>query len=349
MALLLDVEDLSVGYESRQRGVRRTPPRPIVSGIDLRLEVGASLALAGESGSGKSTTAKGILGLLPLLAGRVEIDGHDVTTMPERRRRKIRSVCQMVFQDPYSSLDPSMSVGEIVSEPLRLLPLSRAQRLTRIVESLESVGLTESDMNRYAYEFSGGQRQRIAIARALAPEPKLIVCDEATSALDVSTQNQVLDLLDRIRAERGLSYLFVSHNLPVVNRLAENLAIMYCGQIVEQRSTAGVFAAPAHPYTYALLSSVPRVSAEARTQFTIPGEVPHPSSPPSGCRFRTRCPFAMDICTEKDPEPTPTPDGGTVRCHLHTEGPGLAGASIAPLVEEHLRTKSPALTSVAAE
>jgi oligopeptide/dipeptide ABC transporter ATP-binding protein len=240
--------------------------------------------------------------------------------------RPLRRQMQMVFQDPYSSLDPSAVVADIVGEPLRVHEgLKGKARDERVRELLRLVGLSPRYTERYPYEFSGGQRQRLAIARAIALNPSLIVLDEAVSALDVSTQNQILELLERLRDELGVAYLFISHNLSVIRWLADRTAVMYLGRIVEEGPTERVYSEPAHPYTESLLSAVPvpdPLVQRHRRRIILSGDIPDPLHPPSGCRFRTRCPHAMEICAEVDPVHTELPGGGWVACHLHTTHPG---------------------------
>jgi oligopeptide/dipeptide ABC transporter ATP-binding protein len=242
---------------------------------------------------------------------------------------------QMVFQDPYSSLDPRQNILEIVGEPLKIhTSLTRAERQERVVELLGQVGMGRHVLGRQPHEFSGGQRQRLAIARALALEPSLLVCDEPVSALDVSTQSQVINLLSELQDRLGLAYLFIAHDLSVVRHLSDRIAVMYLGKIVEEGDANEVYVRPTHPYTAALLSAIPvpdPLRQRSRQRIVLRGEVDTAQGATSGCRFRQRCPFAMEICTTVDPEPFVTPSGTTVRCHLHTVGPALAGATVADL------------------
>jgi len=303
----------------------------IVENVSFGVERGEVVALVGESGSGKSTVARAALRLLPIDEGSIYLNGVDISTLSQRALRPHRRNAQLVFQDPYSSLDPSMTAIEIVEEPLRELPISRSERQDAAQELLASVGLAGVE-GRYPYEFSGGQRQRIAIARALAPEPGLVVCDEPVSALDLSTQNQIIALLDSLRHTLGVSYLFISHDLSVVRRIADRVLVMYAGEIVEEGPTEQVFREPVHPYTLALLSAVPVVvgdrSRRAR-RIVLKGDLPAPGAPPPGCRFHTRCPFVMDICRSEVPERTAFDNGRSARCHLHTTGPTLGFSGLA--------------------
>ncbi len=247
-----------------------------------------------------------------------------------------------MFQDPYSSLDPKQSIADIVGEPLAIhTSMSRAEREQRVVQLLAQVGLGSHVLPRQPHEFSGGQRQRIAIARALALEPRLLVCDEPVSALDVSTQSQVINLLTELQHELGVAYLFIAHDLSVVRHISDRIAVMYLGQIVEEGEADEVYVRPTHPYTTALLSSIPvpdPARQHERKRIILQGEVGEVSGPVQGCRFRARCPFAMEICASVEPEPYRTPAGTTVRCHLHTSGPVLAGGTVQLLGEPSERT-----------
>jgi peptide/nickel transport system ATP-binding protein len=306
-----------------------------VDGVDLSIAPGTTLGLVGESGSGKSTLARLVTRLIEPTEGSVELDGTDITALRGPKLRRERQSMQMVFQDPYSSLDPRQSILEVVGEPLRIhTDLNRAQRQQRVIELLGNVGIGPHVLGRQPHEFSGGQRQRIAIARALALEPSLLVCDEPVSALDVSTQSQVINLLSDLQDRLGLAYLFIAHDLSVVRHLSDRIAVMYLGQIIEEGDANEVYLRPTHPYTAALLSAIPVPDpgrALARPHIVLTGEVETGQSVTTGCRFRQRCPFAMDICASVDPEPFVTPGGTTVRCHLHTEGPTLGGDTVANL------------------
>ncbi|WP_219416196.1 ABC transporter ATP-binding protein [Pseudonocardia nigra] len=317
-----EVEDLHVEFRLRRGLLGGTVPLRAVRAVDLRIGERETVGLVGESGSGKSTTGRAMLRLVEPTRGRIRLDGLDITRLRGAELRGVRRKMQMVFQDPYSSLDPAMVIAESIGEPLDTHEnLTRAERTRRIEELLEHVNLSRRHLNRYPYEFSGGQRQRIAIARAIALNPRLLVCDEAVSALDVSTQNQILNLLEDIQAEFGLSYLFIAHDLAVVRHIAHRVAVMYLGEIVETGPTERLFARPAHPYTEALLSAVPIPSPRRqreRERIVLTGEVPDAAHPPAGCAFHTRCPYVMDVCREIAPPPTPVEGGGTVRCHLRS-------------------------------
>ncbi|MHA6629745.1 ABC transporter ATP-binding protein [Pseudonocardia sichuanensis] len=321
---VLQAEGLRVRFpgKGRRQGVTA------VDAVSLRIDRGETLGLVGESGSGKSTTGRAVLRLVPLEAGRIHVDGEDVTGYRGARLRRLRRQMQMVFQDPYSSLDPSAPVGASIAEPLRVHEsMTKQARRDRVEELLDLVGLRPSHADRYPYEFSGGQRQRVAIARALALHPRLIVCDEAVSALDVSTQNQVINLLEDLRERFELSYLFIAHDLAVVRHIAHRVAVMYLGRIVESGPVERVYERPAHPYTQALLSAIPVPDPKRRgaKRILLSGDLPDPSAPPPGCPFHTRCAYAMDVCKREMPAMTPIAGGGEAACHLQTTGPTLAG------------------------
>ena len=314
-----------------------------VDQVSLSIQPGTTLGLVGESGSGKSTLARVVLRLVDPTGGTVVVNGKDITSLRGPSLRRHRDSMQMVFQDPYSSLDPKQSIADIVGEPLAIhTSMSRAEREHRVVELLSQVGIGSHALSRQPHEFSGGQRQRIAIARALALEPRLLVCDEPVSALDVSTQSQVINLLTDLQHSLGVAYLFIAHDLSVVRHISDRIAVMYLGQIVEEGDADEVYERPSHPYTAALLSSIPvpdPARQHERKRVLLRGEVSEAMAAGQGCRFRDRCPFAMEICGVVEPEPYRTRDGTTVRCHLHTSGPELAGSSVLSLDQASKRVQ----------
>jgi peptide/nickel transport system ATP-binding protein len=294
-----------------------------VDNVSLWLDAGETLGLVGESGCGKSTLARAIARLYKPTAGEIFFRGEDLAALEGARLRQARRQVQMIFQDPYSSLNPRMSVERIVGEPLRNFG-ETADLAERVGALIDTVGLDRNALRRYPHEFSGGQRQRIGIARALALNPALVVADEPVSALDVSIQAQILNLLQELQSKLGLSYLFISHDLSVVSLLSRRVAVMYLGEIVETGVTADLFTRPQHPYTEALLSAAPLPDPERerrRTRIVLTGDVPSPVSPPSGCPFHPRCPYVFDRCRAEKPALKPDSAARPVACHL-TEEPG---------------------------
>ncbi len=295
-----------------------------VDGVSFSIDRGETLSLVGESGSGKSTVGKTILRLLKPTAGEVHLAGQRIDNLPAARLRPLRQRMQVVFQDPFSSLNPRMKVRDILAEPIRNFGLARngAELDRRLAELMDKVRLPRDAIGRFPHEFSGGQRQRIGIARALAPGADLIICDEAVSALDVSVKAQIVNLLADLQAELGLTLLFISHDLAIVEHLTHRVAVMYLGKIVELADRRSLFASSHHPYTRALLSAVPVPDPTAKRQrIILTGDVPSPINPPSGCRFHTRCPFAFDRCRVEEPTLRPVGAGHVSACHLeHVPG-----------------------------
>ena len=287
-----------------------------VDGVTFEILRGETLGLVGESGCGKSTVGRCVLRLIEPTAGEIEVDGRDVLATSGRSLRELRREMQIIFQDPYASLNPRMRVRDIVGEPLVIHGLKdKEEKRVRVAELLRKVGLDPDYMNRYPHEFSGGQRQRIGIARALALNPKLIIADEPVSALDVSVQAQVVNLLQDLQAEFNLTYLFISHGLAVVEHISTRVAVMYLGRIVEVASAEELYVEPLHPYTQALLSAIPIPDpTRKRKRIILTGDVPTPINPPSGCRFRTRCPMAIEECARIDPDLREISPGHTVAC-----------------------------------
>ena len=313
---------------------RRVGAVKAVDGISFDVMEGETLGLVGESGCGKSTCGRAVLRLYDITSGEIAIDGREIGTLSQGKLRKVRPTMQMVFQDPQASLNPRMTVEAIIREPLdEHTDLSAAQKRDKVAELMDAVGLNRNFAKRYPHAFSGGQRQRIGIARALALNPKFIVCDEPIAALDVSIQAQVVNLLEDLQKQFGLTYLFISHDLSMVRHIATRVAVMYLGKIVELAPREALYRDPLHPYTKALLSAVPEPDpalARKSGRVILKGDVPSPANPPKGCNFCTRCPAVMDICKQIDPEYREVQPGRFVACHLQTETTTTAGQTAGP-------------------
>jgi oligopeptide/dipeptide ABC transporter ATP-binding protein len=316
---VLEVRDLKKHFAIQKGFLRRTAGHVLaVDGVSFSITRGETLGLVGESGCGKSTVGRTVLRLIEPTAGTIKLDGKEITHLRKRELRRCRRQMQIIFQDPFSSLDPRMSVGAIVGQPLRVHHSASAKdRTARVAELFERVGLRRVQMANYPHQFSGGQRQRIGIARALALSPKLIVADEPVSSLDVSIQAQILNLMMDLQRELGLAYLFISHNLAVIQHISHRIAVMYLGRIVEHTDKQALFTAPLHPYTELLLSAVPVADPSIRRKKSIlQGDVPSPVNPPAGCHFHPRCPYAADRCGRETPVLREVRPGHWVACHL---------------------------------
>jgi oligopeptide transport system ATP-binding protein len=321
---LLNVQNLKMYFPITQGIIvqRHIGDIKAVDDISFFIKQGETLGLVGESGCGKSTTGRAILQLYRPTDGRVFFKSEDLTELKGEGLRRMRRQMQMIFQDPYASLNPRMTVGNIIGEPLEVHNIysSKAERRERVQELLRVVGLNPYFVNRYPHEFSGGQRQRIGVARALAVNPEFIVCDEPISALDVSIQAQIINMLEDLQGEFGLTYLFIAHDLSVVRHISDRIAVMYLGKLAELADRDDLYENPMHPYTQALLSAVPipdPVIEEKRQRIILEGDVPSPANPPKGCNFSTRCPRVMDVCHEVDPEFKDVSSGHWVACHLY--------------------------------
>jgi oligopeptide/dipeptide ABC transporter ATP-binding protein len=324
---VIEVAGLEKHFPVRKGFLRRTAGSVrAVDGVSFRIARGETLGLVGESGCGKSTLARAVLRLIEPSAGRITVEGRDVTTLGKRALRPYRRQMQMIFQDPFASLNPRMPVGDIVAEPLRVHGIGDArERVARVAALFAQVGLSRAEMRRFPHEFSGGQRQRISIARALALDPSLIVADEPVSALDVSIQAQVINLMMDLQREKRLAYLFIAHDLAVVEHISHRVGVMYLGKIVEYAEKTRLFRRPLHPYTEALLAAVPVPDPDAkRTTRIVQGDVPSPINPPAGCAFHPRCPYAMARCKEETPWLQAIEPDHWVACHRHEAGATLS-------------------------
>jgi peptide/nickel transport system ATP-binding protein len=320
MSALLEVNDLKKHFPLRRRLWKKVVAVRAVDGVSFHIDRGETLALVGESGCGKSTVGRAVLRLFDITAGQVVLDGRRIDDLSAATLRPLRRRMQVVFQDPFSSLNPRLKVRDILAEPIRNFGLatSQADLDRRIHTLLDTVRLPRDAAHRWPHEFSGGQRQRIGIARALAAEPDLIICDEAVSALDVSVKAQIVNLLQDLQRRLGLALLFISHDLAIVEHMTHRVAVMYLGKIVETAPKREIFASPKHPYTKALLSAVPvPMPGAARDRIILKGDVPSPSNPPGGCRFHTRCPYVFDRCRTIEPQLQQIASGQFAACHLH--------------------------------
>ncbi|GED63972.1 ABC transporter ATP-binding protein [Lysinibacillus fusiformis] len=315
---ILKVENLKKSFQIAGGLFQKRQHVNAVIDVSFEIEEGTTFSLVGESGCGKSTTGRLITRLIEPSSGSIVVDGKEVATAKQSELKHLRKTVQMIFQDPYASLNPRMKVKELVGEPLEIhTKLSKAEREKLVLEMLEVVGLNADHADRYAHEFSGGQRQRLGIARALITKPKIIIADEPVSALDVSIQSQILNLLKQLQQEYKISYLFISHDLSVVEHISHYIGVMYLGTIVEIGKKEAIFNDPKHPYTQALIASVPIADPMLRKKKKVLiGDIPNPKNPPSGCTFHTRCPFAADICKQKIPEMKKINEEQSVACHF---------------------------------
>ncbi len=323
---LLRLEDVKTYYPANKTVVKsKRKYVKAVDGISLSVKCGETFGLVGESGCGKSTIGRTVLRLEEATGGKIFYKGVDIRSLNKEDMRKLRQEMQMIFQDPYSSLNPKMTVGAIIGEPMKIHRLcSPAEQEKRVEELLELVGLRPYHAKRYPHEFSGGQRQRIGIARALAVNPELIVCDEAVSALDVSIQAQVLNLLSKLQKELNLTYIFIAHGLATVRHISDRIGVMYLGKLVEVADSETILKNPLHPYTQALISAIPEPNPELnKKRIILQGDVPSPVDPPSGCRFHTRCPYATERCKAEEPAFRDIGDEHFVACHLMDEGKSI--------------------------
>ncbi|MBM6931351.1 dipeptide ABC transporter ATP-binding protein [[Clostridium] spiroforme] len=318
--VLLKVEHLKKYYPIKSSSLGKNKGYvKAVDDISFEVKVGETFGVVGESGCGKSTMGRSVIRLIEPTSGKIELDGQDFGALKGNDLKKAREKIKLIFQDPYASLNPRMTVKDIIAEPIDIAKVykTKAERDARIVEVMNQVGLNLDYMSRYPHEFSGGQRQRIGIARAIALQPKLIICDEPVSALDVSIQAKIINLLKQLQKDLGMAYIFISHDLSVVKHIADRVAVMYLGNMMEMADTKTLYANPMHPYTNALFSAIPRISKERiEDKEVLSGDVPSPANPPKGCRFSTRCPHATEQCRNERPELKEIEPGHFVACHL---------------------------------
>ncbi|WP_153463275.1 MULTISPECIES: ABC transporter ATP-binding protein [Sediminibacillus] len=323
MSVLLEVNNLKKHFPIKGSSLFEKEKRAVkaVDGVSFQVNKGETLGLVGESGCGKSTTGRAILKLLEPTSGEIRFNGEDITGYRGEKLRKLRRDMQLIFQDPYASLNPRKTIEQIITEPMKIFGMPKGERKQKLDRLLEVVGLSSYHKQRYPHEFSGGQRQRVGIARSLALDPELVICDEPVSALDVSIQAQVINLMEELQEEFQLTYLFIAHDLSVVHHISDRVAVMYLGQIVEIGEVEELYANPKHPYTQALLSAIPEADPKvSRERITIKGDLPSPSNPPAGCKFHTRCPYAEEICRNVNPElKQVSTDGQQAACHFVKE------------------------------
>ncbi len=319
---ILEVENLKKYFPIKAGIFQKTVNNvKAVDGLTFKVKKGETLGIVGESGCGKSTTGRVILQLLEKTEGNVKFQGKEITDLKKEELRKLRKDMQIIFQDPYASLNPRMKIGTIIGDVMEIHKIATGtEKIKKVKELLTRVGLQPEYINRYPHEFSGGQRQRVGIARALAANPKIILCDEAVSALDVSVQAQVLNLLEELQEEMGLTYLFIAHDLSVVRHISDRIAVMYLGEIVELAEKESLFESPKHPYTKALLSAIPVADPTIKKKrILLEGDIPSPINPPEGCKFSTRCPYAKELCFKKEPETREIKKGHFIACHYAEE------------------------------
>ncbi|SDM56833.1 ABC transporter ATP-binding protein [Sediminibacillus halophilus] len=318
--VLIDIKDVKKHFPLSKSWFEEKQYVKAVDGISFSINQGETFGLVGESGCGKSTTGRLINGLIKSDTGEVIFNGKDLASLSEKQWKAYRKKMQMIFQDPYASLSPRMKVKDILMEPLTIhFPrMSKQEKIETVKNLLDKCGISEFHLNKYPHEFSGGQRQRISIARALILQPELIIADEAVSALDVSIQSQILNLMKNLQKEFNLTYLFISHDLSVVEHISDRVGVMYLGNLIEVASKQSIFKDPKHPYTKSLLASIPQPDPSVkRERISLKGEIPSPSNPPTGCKFHTRCPLAMDVCKEKVPIMQKLNENQQVACHLY--------------------------------
>lgn len=323
MSTLLELKDVKKHFPLKSDKIltRDKPVLKAVDGISVAVQSGETLGLVGESGCGKSTAGRLALKLLEPTEGEIWFEGKNITSYKGESLRRLRKEMQIIFQDPYASLNPRKTIEQALSEPMKIFGMAKKERKQRVEYLLDVVGLSSYHKNRYPHEFSGGQRQRIGIARALALEPKLVICDEPVSALDVSIQAQVINLMEDLQEGFQLTYVFIAHDLSVVHHISDRVAVMYLGKIVEIGEAKELYSNPKHPYTQALLSAVPETNPQLeKERIILKGDLPSPANPPAGCKFHTRCPFAEEICRLQEPELKPVSEGGQLAaCHFVKE------------------------------